>query len=400
MATLGNLCVDVFVDVERQPPRDLDTQRALLASLLASPPGPEAWEVGGSTNVAIAASRLGLRVAATGPLGHDPFGDFLAGILEEEGVVLQRTAAPPTLLCHVLVDGRGEHSFCSAYDSGPWPMLGAAGAEFDVRALRHSRVVLFSGVLFDEAPERGVLEAVRFARAAGAAVFFDPGPRAWTFQTPERAALLQETLRLCHVVLMTELEALAVVHGNEFAASHAVTDCPRAALDAAHAILLPQARAEGGAGSGPEQSDAQWLTQTAPSPPRPTPPPRAPEWCVIKRGERGALLARRDQARPGQLSVLEAPAPSVRVADTVGCGDAFAAAIARGFLDAAEDPAAVLALANAVGAATAGRRGAGRNVARVADVEALLARQACAEGVDEDERAAARRAAALLPGKK
>ena len=85
MATLGNLCVDVFVDVERQPPRDLDTQRALLASLLASPPGPEAWEVGGSTNVAIAASRLGLRVAATGPLGHDPFGEFLSDILEVGG---------------------------------------------------------------------------------------------------------------------------------------------------------------------------------------------------------------------------------------------------------------------------------------------------------------------------
>lgn len=84
----------------------------------------------------------------------------------------------------MLVDGRGEHSFCSAYDSGPWPMLGAAGAEFDVRALRHSRVVLFSGVLFDEAPERGVLEAVRFARAAGAAVFLTPGRARGPFRRP------------------------------------------------------------------------------------------------------------------------------------------------------------------------------------------------------------------------
>lgn len=82
MATLGNLCVDVFVDVDRQPSRDLETQHALLTSLLASPPDPVSWEVGGATNVAIAASRLGLHVASTGPLGHDHFGDFLSSVLK------------------------------------------------------------------------------------------------------------------------------------------------------------------------------------------------------------------------------------------------------------------------------------------------------------------------------
>lgn len=47
----------------------------------------------------------------------------------------------------------------------------------------------------------------------------------------------------------------------------------------------------------------------------------------------------------------------VPVVDTVGCGDSFAAAVALGFTRG-QSPEATLALANAVGAATAMGRGA------------------------------------------
>ena len=57
--------------------------------------------------------------------------------------------------------------------------------------------------------------------------------------------------------------------------------------------------------------------------------------------------------------------------DTVGCGDSFTAAIAFGFLHGL--PAiSTLALANAVGAATATGCGAGRNVAHLDKVLNLL----------------------------
>ena len=57
--------------------------------------------------------------------------------------------------------------------------------------------------------------------------------------------------------------------------------------------------------------------------------------------------------------------------DTVGCGDSFTAAIAFGFLHSL--PAiSTLALANAVGAATATGCGAGRNVAHLDKVLHLL----------------------------
>lgn len=83
------------------------------------------------------------------------------------------------------------------------------------------------------------------------------------------------------------------------------------------------------------------------------------------------------------LACLEASPPSlvclwwalgwvqVEVADTVGCGDSFAAAIALGYIRG-EPPATTLALANAVGAATATRSGAGRNVAEAARVAEIL----------------------------
>lgn len=65
----------------------------------------------------------------------------------------------------------------------------------------------------------------------------------------------------------------------------------------------------------------------------------------------------------------------VPVADTVGCGDSFAAAIVLGFIQR-KPLQAVLALANAVGAATATRAGAGRNVATASTVQDLLSQQA------------------------
>ena len=65
----------------------------------------------------------------------------------------------------------------------------------------------------------------------------------------------------------------------------------------------------------------------------------------------------------------------------VGCGDSFAAALVLGYTREHSIPA-VMALANAVGAATAMGQGAGRNVARAEQVHALLASAVpgCADG--------------------
>jgi hypothetical protein len=65
----------------------------------------------------------------------------------------------------------------------------------------------------------------------------------------------------------------------------------------------------------------------------------------------------------------------------VGCGDSFAAALVLGYTRRHSIPA-VMALANAVGAATAMGAGAGRNVASADSVHELLrgAVPGCADG--------------------
>ena len=73
----------------------------------------------------------------------------------------------------------------------------------------------------------------------------------------------------------------------------------------------------------------------------------------------------------------------VEVQDTVGCGDSFASAIVLGFING-HSTTSTLALANAVGAATATRRGAGRNVADAPLVRRLL-RQASGDRPAADE---------------
>ena len=57
--------------------------------------------------------------------------------------------------------------------------------------------------------------------------------------------------------------------------------------------------------------------------------------------------------------------------DTVGCGDSFAAAIVMGYIRGYDVPS-TMALANAVGAATAMGTGAGTNVASAQTVVQLL----------------------------
>ena len=63
----------------------------------------------------------------------------------------------------------------------------------------------------------------------------------------------------------------------------------------------------------------------------------------------------------------------VTVGDTVGCGDSFAAAIVMGYIRNYDIPS-TMALANAVGAATAMGTGAGTNVASAETVLQLLTR--------------------------
>lgn len=71
--------------------------------------------------MAIAAARLGLRVATVGHVGEEIYGRFLLDVLHDEGIDMVEmdeqkdvidVKAYETLLCWVLVDPLQRHGFC------------------------------------------------------------------------------------------------------------------------------------------------------------------------------------------------------------------------------------------------------------------------------------------------
>jgi|AntAceMinimDraft_1070359.scaffolds.fasta_scaffold04385_3 sugar/nucleoside kinase (ribokinase family) len=398
------MCVDILLPPHDPiPPLATLKTEAYLAELTKDAPPESSWEVGGNCNFLIAAARIGLRAECAGHVGDDAYGTFLERVLSEEGVPLRRLASPEavakaaktmmqTLLCFVITDGAGGHAFCSRYDLGPWPLLAdvhdvdAAAAN----ALAKCKAVFVNGFVFDELKPSAVIAALGLAKSNGASVFFDPGPRAFTFtreDDPERREALEAILGATDVVLATVEEAAALVKKNTGGGKVGGED-----VEAAAGTLDPVMIAR-------ELFNRPGCTA---------------QWVVIKAGADGACIHTRrgDQVYVGS--------PKVDVRDTVGCGDAAAAAIVLGFLkisakrqklfDASSGKIAylpngtlaemmeeTLTLAAAIGAATATGTGAGRNVASADKVRELL--EECAvgdEGVSGVNPKAAMRAQRLM----
>jgi len=358
VVALNNLCVDVFVEMEELPPLEKTARMAALEELVSSPPPSISnWEVGGASNFAIAAVRLGLSCTCLGHTGQDRYGQFMTNTLEEEGVqVIQLADCEPgddsactqveTLVCWVMMNRCNEHQFCSRFDFTTVPLLDHLPALPPAAqdAINQAQALMLNGFVFDELTPATVLSAVMAARRARTAVFFDVGPRGTPLQNDVPAggkAVLREVLRLSDVVLLTEEEA-EMVTGQ--------SDPHKAAEQILHA--------EGS----------------------------AVKWVVLKMGGEGCFILTRDE-------LAHHPAMCIQLEDTVGCGDSLAAAVVLGYINGlALRP--TLSLANAVGGATATRRGAGRNVATAEAARQLLLD--CAVNAEVAHRESAREALRIL----
>ncbi|KAK6164550.1 hypothetical protein DH2020_001414 [Rehmannia glutinosa] len=333
VATLGNLCVDIVLNVPKLPPKPLDERKAFMEELSKSPPDKKYWEAGGNCNMAIAAARLGLRVAAVGHVGAEIYGRFLKDVLHDEGIDMVEmngqndvidtlSTAYETLLCWVLVDPLQRHGFCSRADFSEEPAfswMSTLSTEAKM-AIRRSKIIFCNGYGFDELSPHLLVSALDYAVEVGTSVFFDPGPRGKSLitGTPEERKALDKYLRMSDVLLLTSEEAESLTG----------TEDP---------ILAGQVLLRDGIRT---------------------------KWVIIKMGPKGSILI-----TPSSISC--APAFKVNVNDTVGCGDSFVAAIAFGYIH--KIPLLyTLTVANAVGAATAMGCGAGRNVATLEQVVHLL----------------------------
>nr|XP_016461875.1 PREDICTED: probable fructokinase-4 isoform X2 [Nicotiana tabacum] len=333
IATLGNLCIDIVLNVPQLPPKPLDQRKAYMEQLSKSPPDKRYWEAGGNCNVAIAAARLGLHCITIGHVGDEIYGRFLIDVLSDEGIsivgmneqseVLNLPSSDyETLLCWVLVDPLQRHGFCSRADFNVDPAfnwMDKLSTEVKM-AIRQSKILFCNGYDFDELSPSLLESAVECAVESGTSIFFDPGPRGKSLLAgrPEEKRALGKLLRMSEVLLLTSEEAVSLTG----------IDDP---------ILAGQELLKNGA---------------------------CTKWVIVKMGPKGSILITKS-------SITCAPGFKVNIIDTVGCGDSFVAAIAFGFIH--DLPLSyTLTLANAVGAATAMGCGAGRNVASLRKVLELL----------------------------
>ncbi|XP_022728119.1 fructokinase-1-like [Durio zibethinus] len=332
VATLGNLCVDIVLNVPKLPPPSADARKAFMEQLSSSPPDKRYWEAGGNCNMAIAAARLGLDCLTIGHVGNEIYGKFLLDVLHEEGIGVvgmceetdlnSPSASYETLLCWVLVDPLQKHGFCSRADFSKEPAFSwmSTLSEEAKRAIKRSRILFCNGYDFDEFSPGVIISAVDYAAEVGTLVFFDPGPRGKSLLrgSMEEQKALRQFLRMSDVLLLTADEAESLT-------------------GIANPILAGQELLRKGIRT---------------------------QWVVVKMGPKGSILITTS-------SITCAPAFKVKVIDTVGCGDSFVAAIAFGFIH--NIPlVSTLVFANAVGAATAMGCGAGRNVATLKQVVELM----------------------------
>ncbi|KAH9322665.1 hypothetical protein KI387_017304, partial [Taxus chinensis] len=332
VVTLGNLCVDIVLNVPELPPSSLEDRYQVMHQLVASNPDKRYWEAGGNCNFAIAAARIGLNCVTLGQVGNEKYGWFLREVLEKEGVTIigidengERLSSnnDETVLCWVLVDPGRHHSFCRRRLFG-----GGISSQFDFNKepafrwisklsakaeglIKQSKVLFCNGFLFDELCPAVIASILECARDAGTAIFFDPGPRNDSLLrgTLEQQQTLRRILSMSDVLLLTADEAESLTK---------ISNPVLAAQDLLQSGLITK-------------------------------------WVIIKLGSRGSLMVTSNGCH-------YTPAFKVDVADTVGCGDSFASAIVAGYINSMP-VITTLALANAVGGATAMGCGAGRNVA-------------------------------------
>ena len=269
---------------------------------------------GAPANVAVGVARLGGRAGFIGSFGADPFGAFLAETLSAAGVDLSATCRSRhrTALALVALASDGERDFL---------FYGDRPAHLDLKLtarmrtmIRGARIFHYGSISLIRDPARtATLAAIREARDAGVLCSYDPNLRLNLWPDARSARRhLWDVLGLADVVKVNE-EELAFLTGRR--------------------NLTRGLRALTGAG---------------------------PRLAIVTLGAQGC--AYRSPSGEGKV-----PGYPVRVQDTTGAGDAFAAGILVGLLASpaarpialppAPDLERVMAYANATAALSTERRG-------------------------------------------
>jgi fructokinase len=284
---------------------------------------------GAPANVAVAAARLGARSAFIGKVGDDPFGHYLAELLQRQGVETRGmrfdSKARTGINFHAQID---ENNATHLFYRHPSADMRLRPDELERALLQETRAFVFGTIcLMDQPVHDATMEAIRIAREAGALIAFDVNYREslWSEPGPARALVLK---------LLPQVDVLKI---NE-----------------AELLLLT--------GSSDLAPAARQLVQ------------RGPALCVVTLGPQGCFYCCAEQS--GHV-----PGFAVQAIDATGCGDAFTAALLTQLVTGNEawrtrlTPTHLphmLRRANAAGALTALKQGAFSAMPDAAAISAFL----------------------------
>ncbi len=298
---MGSANLDLVVEVEKIPVAG----ETVLGGDLRRIPG------GKGANQAVAASRLGRRVAMIGRVGDDDAGTVLHAAMDSAGVdttCLLATEATPSGTALIAVGADGDNAI--VVSPGANGRVSSADVESAVNIVGAAKVVL----LQLEVPIEAVAAAVRCARGT---VVLNPAPA-------PAAALPSDLLDGVDVIVPNQTE-LATMAG------HAGLS-PIGGVDPETAVAL-----------------ARGLPVAA---------------AVVTLGAAGAMVVTPSDA-------THVPAPAVVPVDTTAAGDAFCGALADALVGGA-DLVGATKWAVRVGAAATLRQGAQPSLPTRADIERLL----------------------------
>ena len=161
-------------------------------------------------NVLAMVARLGGKTAFIGKVGRDAFGDFLRGVLVQNGIDSSGLAvdgAAPTTLAFVQLDENGDRSFTFYRNPGADRMLSAQ--EIKPALIDDCRVFYFGSVSLTHEPSRSAtLYAAQYAKEQGKLVSFDPNYRAMLWDNEEEALeQIKKGIAIADVLKVSEEEA-------------------------------------------------------------------------------------------------------------------------------------------------------------------------------------------------
>jgi sugar/nucleoside kinase (ribokinase family) len=271
-------------------------------------------EPGGSANFIIAARNLGIEVSAAGAVGDDVYGTQILAPLRARGVDVSHVDVSPgstsTIVVTLTDREGGEYVFLGNYGEGP-DIPYPAG--LDAQIEQAGALFLSGYTLVEKRIVPMTLRAVEYAHQLDKPIYMDVGP---LFKLADEEHV-KWVLKHVHLLFLTADEASLVTHEKR-----------------------------------QEQTYADLLLE-------------GPKFAVVKMGAQGCMIITRDWW-------FQVPAFQVdQVVDTVGAGDTFDAAFVAGLINRLEMRECAL-LANAMGAASARKIGAGTNAPTCAEMMAVL----------------------------